>query len=212
MPQQINFFTPILLTHRRYFSAQTLLQTLAVLVFLSGGLSAFWIDKLEATSAGLQKTLAMQSRELTGLQLSVKTGTGSQVTAATGQGPLQVQTRELQRLENLIAALQAGVVPPGQGHSARMALLAQTIPTHVWLTALSDEVPRLEVSGFTWEPALLNAWIDKLAANPLLKGQSLQAVTVESVGASLAGSQRPLWSFHFVWLANPLAATTAGKP
>ena len=64
MPQQINLFTPILLTQKRYFSARTMVQALAVFVILGGGLCAYWVWSLNAASEGFGKTLATQSREL----------------------------------------------------------------------------------------------------------------------------------------------------
>jgi hypothetical protein len=41
MPQQINLSTPVLLAQKRYFSAQTMLASLAVFVLLGGAMTAY---------------------------------------------------------------------------------------------------------------------------------------------------------------------------
>jgi len=197
MPQQINLFTPILLTQKRYFSAQATLQAFALLVFLGGGLYAFWIAELGLAGEELKKTSALRSRELASLQLTIKQNQVGEGAANTALAQIQAQRAELLRLEKVIAASQEGLSRPGQGHAARLELLAQTIPANVWITKLSAEERQLEISGLTSEPALIETWIDKLALHPMLKGQTLHAVKVESVSAELQNTLRPVWSFSF---------------
>ena len=64
MPQQINLCTPILLAQKRYFSAQTMLQAVAVFVVLGGALCMYWVSSLNAASGGFKKTLDAQAPEL----------------------------------------------------------------------------------------------------------------------------------------------------
>lgn len=212
MPQQINLFTPILLTQKRYFSAQTTLQALTALVFFGGSLYAYWIWEIGVASEGVKKTLALQSRELESLHLATKQNQVGEGAASTALAQVQAQRTELLRVEKILAALQQGLIRPGQGHAARLELLAQTIPTNVWITKLSDEERQLEITGFTFEPALLETWIDKLTLNPLLMGQTLQAVKVESVNSSEQNMTRPSWSFSFLIGSSKPVITIATKP
>ena len=74
MPQQINLCTPILLTQKRYLSAQTLVQSLAFFLIVGGGLCAYWVWTLNAASEGFKQTLATQGRELESLQAAIAQG------------------------------------------------------------------------------------------------------------------------------------------
>jgi Tfp pilus assembly protein PilN len=197
MAQQINLCTPILLTQKRYFSAATMVQALAVFVVLGGGLAAYWVSGIRAASEGLNVALARQAQELAGLQNAM-----AQTRASSGPAPaalgqeLQIRQNELRQREKLLAELQRGLFRPGWGHSARLQLVAQTIPAKVWLTEVSSDDGRLEVSGFTLEPPALNEWVGKLAQSPLLAGQSLAAIKVES--ARNTSAPVPVWSFSLV--------------
>lgn len=236
MAQQINLFTPILLTQKRYLSAQTMVQALAIFVVLGGGLYAYWVWSLNVASEGFRKTLTTQSRELESLQSAIKQG-------KAGAGPLEValtqdlQARrtELLQREKLMRELQRGLFQPGWGHAARLQLVAESIPPQVWVTEVKADDSQLDVSGFTLEPAALNDWVAKLAASPLLQGQKLATVKVESASAAMIkaasgaaasvlpaapparisampGAPRPLWSFSLVSAVGKPAAATGGKP
>lgn len=232
MPQQINLCTPILLTQKRYFSAQTMLQALAIFVVMGGGLCAYWVWSLNAASDGFKKTLATQARELESLQAAIAQGkTGVAPLDANLSKDVASRRTELEQREKLLQELQRGRLRPGSGHSAQLQLLAQTIPAPVWLTAVKADETQLEVSGFTLEPAALSDWVARLAASPLLDGQKLATVKVENVsvigtsavGATIAPAMpgassalsvapRPMWSFHLVSAIPQAASVAGGKP
>lgn len=185
MAQQINLCTPILLTQKRYFSAQTMVQALAVFVVLGGGLCGYWVWSLNTASEGFKKTLATQSRELESLQSAIKQGKAGvgPVEAAVTQD-LQARRAELLHREKLLQELQRGLFQPGWGHAARLQLVAESIPSQVWVTEVKADDSQLDVSGFTLEPAALNDWVAKLAASPLLQGQKLATVKVENASTA----------------------------
>lgn len=231
MPQQINLCTPILLTQKRYFSAQTMGQALAIFVVLGAGLCAYWVWSLNVASEGFKKTLVLQARELEGLQSAIKQGRANVGPAETAlKLEIQNQRSELQARENLLEELQRGLLRPGWGHAARLQLVAQSIPPQVWLTQVKADAYQLEVSGFTLEPVALNEWVSKLAASPLLKGQQLATVKVEIASDAMVNAmsgvvvaltataptaptkRRPLWSFSFVSAVGSSAAVAEGSP
>jgi len=216
MPQQINLFTPILLTQKRYFSAQTMLQALAVFVVVGGGLSAYWVWSLHVAGESFKKPLATQSRELESLQAAIaqsKAGGGLVGSALTQE--LQGSRTELLQREKLAQEWQRGLLRPGWGHAARLRLVAQSIPAQVWVTEVKADETQFEVSGFTLEPAALNEWVAKLAASPLLEGQKLSSVKLENASTAtlkaVGGTPRSVWSFSLVSaMAKPSVA--GGKP
>ena len=232
MPQQINLCTPILLTQKRYFSAQTMVQALAVFVVLGGGLCAYWVWSLNTASDGFKVTLATQARELESLQVATAQGKAraAPVDAALKQAS-QARLAEVAQREKLLEELQRGFFRPGWGHSARLQLIAQSIPAQVWVTEMKADETQLEVSGFTLEPAALNEWVGKLAASPLLEGQKLATIKVENASAALvktltgaaattapatssavASTPRAMWSFSLVSALGKPAMVAGAKP
>lgn len=215
MPQQINLCTPILLTQKRYFSAQTMAQALAVFVLLGGGLCAYWVWSLNSASEGFRQTLATQAQELASLQAAIaqgKVGTGPLDAALAQQ--LQRHQLDLQQRQSLLEALQRGLFRPGWGHAARLQLVARSIPAQVWVTELMADDHQLTLTGFTLEPAALNDWVSRLAASALLQGQQLSTVKVEQASAAalktlgaapapgsasaVVATPQPMWSFTLV--------------
>jgi Tfp pilus assembly protein PilN len=214
MPQQINLCTPILLTQKRYFSAQTMMQALLVFVVFGGALCAFWVWNLDTASAGLKQTLATQARELESLQSAVAQGKKADVApveAALTQD-LQARRAELPQREKLLEELQRGLFRSGWGHAARLELVARSIPAQVWVTEVKADDVQLEVSGFTLEPAALNDWVGKLAASPLLQGQKLSTVKVENTSTTVAKAAHPMWSFSLVSAMGKPALAAGVKP
>ena len=204
MAQQINLCTPILLTQKRYFSAQAMVVALTVFVVLGGGLAALWGWGLRRASDALSSTLSSQTRELQTLQTAL-----AQRRAAASSAPEQALLRELQARRQELAArerlfddLQHGLMRPGWGHSARLAMVAQSIPDNVWVSELGVDSDQMLIAGYTLEPAALNTWTTRLAANPLLQGQQLASIKVEQVASSnvapaSAKVRVPVWTFQF---------------
>ena len=232
MPQQINLCTPILLTQKRYFSAQTMAQALAVFVLLGGGLCVYWVWSLNVASESFKKSLVSQSRELESLQSAIaqnKANAGPVELALTQD--LQSRRSELVQREKLREELQRGLFRPGWGHAARLQLVAQSIPAQVWVTEVKADETQLEVSGFTLEPSALNDWVGRLAASPLLEGQRLSTVKVENANvatltavvdgatgsalpaaSSVVPASRPVWSFSLVNALGKPSAISGSKP
>ena len=103
-----------------------------------------------------------------------------------------------------------------------MCIRDSSIPAPVWVTEVKADGQRLEVSGFTLEPAALNDWVSRLSGSPLMRGLRLDAVKVESTaaasapagpvaGVAPAAPSRESWAFNLV-NAQPQAEPTGGKP
>ena len=223
MPQQINLCTPILLTQKRYFSALTMVQALALIAFVGGGITAYWVWTLKQATAGFRQTVATTATEMTTLKAAIQ----SRQVMAMPVAPALVQELQNRRLEDarrekILVELRRGLFRPGWGQSARLQLVAQTIPPEVWVTLVQADERQIDVSGFTVEPAALNEWVRKLGSSPLLQGQSLTTIKVERVvaegtagattevsslnsaksglriGPLASGSQKQVWSFNLV--------------
>ncbi len=217
MAQQINLCNPIFLTQKRYFSASTMARSLGVFVLLGGLLSGYWSWTLQSLSAGYQQSVSNNQREITRLQAAIQANRANAAPADAAQvRDLQARQTELQQRELLLLELKRGLLREGYGHAARLQLVARSIPPQAWVTEIRADDLRLELSGYTQEPAALNGWVARLADSPLLEGQQLSVVKVERVindarsgtpamVTAQAGSG-PLWSYTLVTAVAPVAA------
>lgn len=226
MPQQINLCTPVFLTPRHYFSATTMAQALGVFLLLGGALSTFWVWSLQQVGAGYRQSVASNQREIERLQAAIKLNRANAAPADAALGQeLQQRRDELAYREHLLQVLQRGLAREGWGHSARLQLVASSIPPQAWVTEIKADDARFELSGFTLDPAALNGWMARLAASPLLQGLQLSTVKVERAavevragGAVLAGAPGtppeagagvpPVWSYTLVSAVAPAPAPT----
>ncbi len=220
MPQQINLCTPLFQTQKRYFSALTMAQALGVFVLLGGALAAYWSWSLQNLSAGYQQSVAANQREIDRLQAAILLNRANAAPAdAALVQELQARREELQQREQLLDELQRGLLREGQGHAARLQLVAQTIPAQAWVSSLRADADRLELSGYTLEPAALNGWMARLADSPLLQGQQLSVVKVERVGPDAAPAAAvgpaagvPYWAYTIVTAVAPRNGAGEGRP
>lgn len=220
MAQQINLCNPIFLTQKRYFSAVTMARALGVFVLLVGLLSLVWGWTLQTLNAGYQQSALSNQREIDRLQTAIQVNRAAAGPADTSAiKELETRQAELLQRELLLRELKRGLLREGYGHAARLQLIARSIPSQAWVTEVKADDLRLELSGYTLEPAALNSWVARLAESPLLEGQQLSVVKVEKVvtearpGASavatpLPAVPGPLWSYTLV---TSLAQGTAGS-
>ncbi|MEQ1657477.1 MAG: PilN domain-containing protein, partial [Hylemonella sp.] len=188
MPQQINLCTPIFLTQKRYFSAQTMASALGVFVLLGGVLSGYWTWTLKSLSEGYEQSVSANQREIARLQAAIRLNKENSAPAdAALVQELQARQGELERRQALLAELRRGLLRDGQGHAARLQLVARSIPPQAWVTTIKADELTLELGGYTLEPAALNGWMERLAQSPLLQGQQLSVVKVERVATDGRG-------------------------
>lgn len=208
MSQQINLCTPILLTQKRYFSANTMAVALGVFLFLGSILCGVWVWNLNHSGEALQRAMDARAGEVDSLQAAIKRARDN---AAPVDPALQAQLAErrqaVQQRESLREALKEGVFRPGWGHSDRLTWVARSIPAPVWISEVRLEGTRFEVSGYTYEPAALNEWVNKLGQSPLMQNLKLSTVKVEkaavppstsSSGTGTSGPTGAVWSFTLV--------------
>ncbi len=219
MPQQINLCTPILLKQKRYFSAQTMATALGLFLVVGAVLCGVWVWNLDRARESFQQSTNNHAVELTGLKAAIQSSQASAAPVDPALTALLTERRNtLAQREKLKEALNDGMFRPGWGHSDRLAWVARSIPTPVWITEVRMDGARFEVSGFTLEPAALNDWVGKLSASPLMQGLRLATVKVQNAtvanmaapGAAASAAStpvapaRPVWSFNLVSV-EPLA-------
>lgn len=225
MPQQINLCNPIFLTQKHYFSALTMARALGVFVLLGGALTGYWSWNLQTVSEGYRKTVIANQREVDQLKAAIQVNKANSAPAdAALVQELELRRNELQQRVQWLEELRRGLVRDGEGHAARMQLVARTIPAQAWVTEITATDRQLELAGYTVEPASLNAWVMRLADSSLLKGQQLSLVKVEHVpndvrttgAGAIPGLVRPggasVWSYRLVTSTVVPATVPEARP
>ena len=230
MAQQINLCSSLPPSRRQSFSANTMALALLVFAVVGGALSAGWVISLQRAGQGYAQTLASQERDIQALKTALAAARSSAAPLdAALQQQLQGKHTEVAQREQVLQALKEGVFVPGMGQSDRLTLVARTIPQDVWITELKADAARLELTGFTLEPAALNEWVQALAASAQMQGVPLASVRVENVAgrdgakpvlavAPAPGSKPlrpgvPVWAFTLVsQQPRPASKTTGSTP
>ena len=233
MPQQINLCALTLQKPRQQFSADTMAVALAVFIVLGGGLCAAWVWNLERAGQGFASATQTQTLEMQTLQAAIdRSKAMAQPPSPELVKEAKARRAEVDAKELVLRTLQQGVLVPGYGHSDRLALVARSIPPEVWVTGVKADSARIEVDGFTLEPAALNEWVARLSVSPLMQGLRLATVKVQSTAlqnavasnappqavpaqqAVAASPGREAWSFNLVsaQVAPNPDAGAGGKP
>lgn len=192
MAQQINLFNPILLTPRRYFSATAMTRALALLLLGLVGLSAWSVRATIGLRANLDSAVAAHEREKLGLtqQLAQRPAPPKDTTAIEQE--LAAARMHLAQRQGVLAELTGAAADGAVRRSATLRLLAQTVPSAVWLTEVRMGDGRVELAGLTLQPEALRPWLAQLSEHPGLAGQALRAVKVER----RESGELDAWSFR----------------
>jgi Tfp pilus assembly protein PilN len=190
MPQQINLYIPILLRPHRHFSARAMVQAFAALVVGIAVLCAWIAIQNLALRRELDATAAQHGRERQSLLGAIAAQPAAGGNLASLEQGLQSMQRGLAERRQTMAELMRGRIVDGRGPSARLRLIAQTVPDDTWLEEIVSGSGRLSLRGRTLDPASLKPWIARLDHEPLLAGQALSTLQVEQ--------EAPGWRFVIV--------------
>jgi Tfp pilus assembly protein PilN len=182
MSQQINLYRPVLLATHRHFSARTIAQSLAVVVAGTLATCAWASFQRAALDSELQALSQQHAAERQSLQKAIAANPAAAVQTTSLAQSLQAQKRLVGERERTLAELMRGRIVDGRSHSARLRLVARTVPASAWLDEIALQDGRLSLSGRTLDPAALKPWIAALSDEPLLAGQALSTLKVEQAG------------------------------
>jgi Tfp pilus assembly protein PilN len=182
--QQINLFNPLFLKQKKYFSLLTMLQALGLLLL---GVVAFygfalWQDSILGRQA-LESSYAYEQQK----QRFAKAA--AELNPEKREAELE---RDLKAVEEAIAArrallrqLQTGAMGNAAGYSEYLRALArQTVPG-LWLTSIQivEGGDQLALSGRALHADLIPVLIRKLKAEAVLRGRTLEALSISQSGA-----------------------------
>ena len=187
MSQQINLFTPQFLEQKRYFSAETMVQALGLLVLGILGFSGFvyWQDRDAVRQAAesaraydLQKALlAKAAAELNPEKFETQLDQDLKTTEAA------IALRRL-----LLSEIQSGTGAPSAYSEYLRAFARQTVQG-LWLTGIqiTEGGGQLNVSGRALQADLVPVLIARLKQEAVLRGRPLDALAITR---SVAGESK----------------------
>lgn len=208
MAQQVNLFSPLLLSRKQVFTARTMLVALTVFLVLVGAMAWLGVATLKSSSDATRHQLSDRAAEKQRLTQAIQgksTADGS--TRDQSSRDVEVLAGELRARRALLTELQQGQVVADNGHAARLRAIAQTIPTTAWVRELVFDGASATIVGATTSTASLNDWLNRLAAHPLMVEQQFSAVKVEKEGSGTP--QR--WTFSLSSQPRRAASAAAGE-
>lgn len=189
MSQQINLFNPVLLRQKKYFSAITMVQALALILLgalLVALYASFRLSGLQAeaerSSARLAAAQAQQARAAA--EFGVRQANPSLA------AELKRTNSEVQALQQVFDILQTGEIGNTDGYSDYLTAFARQITGGLWLTgfAIHGAGNEIALQGRTLRPDLVPAYISRLTREPVMHGKSFSTLVMQQPPAETASS------------------------
>lgn len=225
MAHQINLCPESFQPVRQTFGARAMVLFLLAFLVVGGCAAAAWRWNLEQMRVAVQQQTEQQAADIARLKALVEQSRAKLAPVDPAlAGQLEQRRAALAQREALLAAVREGMFRPGEGHSDRLRMLADSIPQPIWITSVKAEYGRMEVAGFTLESAALNDWVARLSTHALMRDLKLSTVVVENKTSTPTSAQSasqtasqvarvgvPMWSFQLVNV-EPARALPAASP
>jgi hypothetical protein len=184
MSQQINLFNPIFLKQKKYFSAVTMVEALALILFGCILLTIY---------ARLQLSTLTAEAAVTTNQLKAAQTQLAKVTAEYGpkqknkmlEAELQEAETNVISLQRVFEILKKGEFGNTKGYAEYWRAFARQSTDGVWLTGLSiyGAGNEIGVKGRALQPEMVPAYITRLKREPIMQGKSFSALEMQAPDA-----------------------------
>lgn len=181
MSQQINLFNPIFLKQKKYFSAATMAQALALIFVGSAVLGVYGSYRFSA----LTKEAEASAAQLAAVQAKfnkISAGNGPRQKSKALEEELQKAEVETKAMQQVLAVMQKGEFGNTAGYAEYMRAFSRQIMSGVWLTgfAIYGAGTDISLQGRALKPDLIPAYLTRLKQEPVLKGKSFSAFELQA--------------------------------
>lgn len=190
MSQQINLFNPLFLKQRKIFSATAMAAALGVL--LVGVLAVGWyarhnVGQLQAEADSGRELLAQREERLN----KVKAEFAPRLRSAEMEAQLAEAEAHIAALRKVAGVLERGELGNKRGYAEYFRALARQNPAGVWLTgvSISGAGNELTLKGRALDPALVPAYLGRLAHEPVMRGKAFGGLNISRAGAKDAPAE-----------------------
>ena len=183
MSAQINLFNPALGKKKLAFSALEMSQMLGIV--LLGVLAITWYLNYQASQLESQVAVSQEQFKLAQGQLSKVTAEytprSKNKQLESDIAALEIQVRALEKVADL---LKRGDFGNAKGYSAYLTAFARQSQEGLWLTdvGVSASGKELSLSGRTLQADLVPKYVQRLAAEPVLRGKSFGSLDMQRLG------------------------------
>ncbi len=184
MTQQINLYNPIFRKQKKYFSAVTMVQALAIICVACGLLAidaAFRMRALTAQAGATSDLLAARQQRLT----EVKVQFAPRQKSATLAAEIVAAQEELAMLKSATATVQRGGFGDTVGFSQYFRAFARQSIPGLWLTdvKVASSGATIGIGGNALEAPLVPQYMGRLAQEPVMKGKAFGNLAMTTVAA-----------------------------
>jgi hypothetical protein len=175
--QQINLFNPLLRKQKKYFSAVTMAQALAMVlvgVMLFSAYINYQLRVVTKQEAELSHSLQSSQKALEKLAAVARDKKrDAQLEAEVVRLSQQIASRE-----KVLKTLQSGSLGNTKGFSEHLRALSRQSVHGLWLTGfvIAGAADDTEISGRTLQPELVPVYINRLKQEPALQGKSFDVL------------------------------------
>lgn len=197
MSQQINLFNPIFLAQRKYFSAVTMLQALAVIfagMLVIVAYSSFQLQTLTRDAAASRANLEQTKANLD----KFKAMSGPRQKSQALEEEIRRTENEIAGLQRIAQAMRSSDFGSGKGYAEHFRALSRQIDNGIWLTSFDVQGvgARINLQGRALRPELVPAFLSRLKNEPVLKGASFAVLEMslpaeKSAGDNASNEKRP---------------------
>ena len=184
MSQQINLYSPIFLSKKKYFSAVTLLQGLGLIVISMAGFYAYamyQVSALVTQAADVDKRLTIERARLTKVTAEFSPRQRNSVL----EEEVKLAEAQLASKQRVAQLFKSGGVGATKGFSEFMRALARQSVNGLWLTGfdISGSGSSIAISGRTVVPGLVPTYLQRLSGEPATKGYQLASLQMRQPSA-----------------------------
>ncbi|MGN2391068.1 hypothetical protein [Pelomicrobium sp. G1] len=188
--KQINLLKPELLAPRRKpFSAAFMLRALGLLLLAGTALYGYLrMEQARLAQAADRAEQALAAERGRLQQLSERSAPGG--TSKLLEEELKAAEARLRQYQALEQTLEGRDLGDAEGYSEYMRALARQAIDGLWLTGfvVSGAGTELVIRGHVLEPKLLPLYLERLNAEPAMRGRSFEALEIQAPKSEAAGS------------------------
>ena len=179
MSQQINLYSPIFRRQKKYFSADTMLVALLMVLGAMGALVTYATMQVRALEAQAAQTSAQLKSETNRLTNMVADKSG-ETRAKALEARLKEAEASLESKKRFTAALASDALGNTKGFSETFRAFARQVMDGLWLTeiAVDGDSRGLSLAGRALRAELIPEYVDRLRREPTLRGYSFGSLEI----------------------------------
>jgi hypothetical protein len=179
--QQINLFNPIFLKQKKYFSATTMVEALAMIVLGMAALVAFAYYQ----SYKLNQQAAATARQLAAVQAQIAKLNTELVPRKANKAiedAIQKTEDDIKVAQHALETLQGGDLGNTKGYSPYLRAFSRQIIDGLWLTGFRIEGAgtAIGLEGRTLRPELVPVYIKRLKQEPTMQGKTFASLDMQT--------------------------------